>query len=107
MLQYIAAVIGAKMIYSRAKKMHELKELKTYGEKVNIPYLGEDVKEFRKKLIAERDRRLLIKSEEDSQWEARLIPENPTSEKDIVFNGGCSMNNLGKRIILFSKNAIS
>ena len=64
MFQYVAGFIAGKMIYSRAKKAYQsrkdLEALKAYGAKINFPYLGEKVEDYRKKLMAERDRLLKL-----------------------------------------------
>ena len=79
MLQYIAGFIGIKMLYNRAKTAIELKELKAYGEKVSIPYLGEDVQKYRAKLVAERDRRLLFPETEFPRQIPKEIVKEPVA----------------------------
>lgn len=67
MFQYIGAAIACKMLYTRVKNQIALKDLRTYGDKVGIPYLGEKVETYRTKLLKERDRRQNIPQEKTNE----------------------------------------
>jgi len=87
MFQYIAAVVGAKIVYNRIKAANELKELRAYGESISFPYLGEKVSDYRKKLQKERDKRIASeKSLPDLPTNCFPAQENKNENKIVL---GC------------------
>jgi hypothetical protein len=65
MWPYIFAAIAGRMVFSRGKKAFlkhkELRDLKAYGASIGCAYInGEDMSNYRKKLITVRDKKLAL-----------------------------------------------